>query len=68
MMFSNFQMPSKRDKVKAKSDRKFWWIIIKLLIYIARLIVRFVGGDDFDDLSNLAEMVLFKKEFNRNIL
>lgn len=54
MMFSNFQMPSKRDKVKAKSDRKFWWIIIKLLIYIARLIVRFLGGDDFDDPSNPA--------------
>lgn len=54
MMFNNIQMPSKRKTIKKNSsNRKRWWIIIKVLIYIARLIVKFLGNDDFDDPSNL---------------
>ena len=52
MTFSNFQIPSKLEKIKKNSDRKFWWIVIKLLIYIAKLVVQLLGGDDFDDPSS----------------
>ncbi|HQV25420.1 MAG TPA: hypothetical protein PLS76_06705 [Acinetobacter sp.] len=52
MTFSNFQMPSKLEKIKKNSDRKFWWIVIKLLIYIAKLVVQLLGGDGFDDPSS----------------
>lgn len=54
MMFSSFQMPSKRKTIKKKSsNRKRWWKIIKVIIYIARLVVKFLGSDDFNDPSNL---------------
>ena len=53
MMFSSFQMPPKQKPIKKKSfNRKRWWGVIKILIYIARLIVKLLGNDDFDDTSN----------------
>jgi len=47
-------MPSKRKTVeKSPSNRKRWWRFIKVIIYIARLIVKFLGSEDFNDPSNL---------------
>ncbi|MCM1964405.1 hypothetical protein NCY62_19305 (plasmid) [Acinetobacter pittii] len=53
MMFSSFQIPSKWQAIKKKIfSRKFLWVLIKLLTYLARIIVKILGGDDFDDPSN----------------
>ena len=53
MMFSSFQMPSKWQTIKKKIfSRKFLWGLIKMLTYLARVIVKVLGGDDFDDPSN----------------
>lgn len=47
-------MPPKQKPVKKKSfNRKFWWGVIKIIIHIARAIVKFLGNDNFDDPSNL---------------
>ena len=53
MIFSSFQMPPKQKPVKKKFfNRKFFWGVIKGIIYIARLIVKLLGSDDFDNPSN----------------
>ncbi len=51
MTSNNFQMPSKQKMVKRKKtfNRRFWWIVIKLLILIFRFLVRILGDDNFDD-------------------
>lgn len=47
-------MPPKEKPVKKKLfNRKFFWAVIKGIIYILRLIVKFLGSDNFDDPSNL---------------
>ncbi|EKE02445.1 MAG: hypothetical protein ACD_20C00384G0001 [uncultured bacterium] len=46
-------MPPKQKPVKKKFfNRKFFWGVIKGIIYIARLIVKLLGSDDFDNPSN----------------